>query len=491
MNLLHHYRTLSPTRLWRLGSQREKALIFGGWCALVLASVALGLLSVMNNWSGLPLAFGGVTVYLTAYPTLIICLFLTLTCGWFWGAIPAYLSTLALAFYSGMPWHWAIIFACANPLGFAIMAVGYQAIPVSKTLRDSNAILFYIQLSFVASIFSSSGALIWCYTNHIDRTGLLAIWQGWWLGGLLQSVFIVGPLLAVTWPFITRWQHSHPKYWRTASGNVRRSVLRLLGAISIGVLVYGAATIELADANLNQALAATPSAVTDAVSVLQQTTWVFFWVFAMIILFIAFFGYQLFTRWQHSTDKLLRELHSANERLESLAQLDGLTGLLNRRTMDERLTKEWQRAKRTGNGSALVLLDIDHFKNINDRYGHAAGDLVIRTIAQSIQAEARGMDIASRYGGEEFVILLPQTDIGGAAQFAERIRARVAAAVGYHETHALQVTISLGVAIFSMQDNNVDQWLARADRALYAAKAAGRNQVMVAAGEDQSHNPLQ
>lgn len=484
MDSLNHYRALSPTKLWRVGSRRDKTIIFGGWFALVLASIALGLLSVIKSWSGIPLDFGGVTVYITVYPTLIICLFLTLTCGWRWGAIPAYLSTLSLALYSGMPWHWAIIFACANPLGFAILAVGYQAIPANKNLRDSNSLLFYIQLSFVASIFSSSGALIWCYTNHIDRTALLAIWQGWWLGAFLQSVFIVGPLLALLWPKIARWQQHHPAYLRLASGNVRRSVLRLLGAITIGVLVYGAATIQLASNQLDRALITSSSSmsaeVSNAIMILQQTTWVFFWVFAMIILFIAFFGYQLFTRWQRSTNELLSDLHSANESLECLAQTDGLTGLLNRRTMDERLSSEWLRASRMGSGGALVILDIDHFKNINDHYGHAAGDAVIRSIAQAIQAEARGMDIASRYGGEEFVILLPQTDAEGALQFAERMRNRIATTAAYHETKELRATISLGVAIFSAQDTSFSAWLARADQALYRAKEAGRNRVMVA-----------
>lgn len=480
MDNLHHYRTLSPTKLWHLGSRQEKVIIFGGWLALVLASIELGLLSVMKSWSGLPLSVGGVNIYITLYPPLLICLFLTLTCGWRWGAVPAYLSTLALALYSGMPWYWAVVFACANPLGFAIMAVGYQAIPVKKDLRDSNSLLFYIHLSFVASIFSSSGALIWCYTNHIDRTALLAIWQGWWLGSFLQSVFIIGPLLAFVWPAIARWQNNHPDYLQAASGNVRRSVLRFLGAIAGGVLIYGVATIQLATNQLDRVLIDANSALGHAITVMQQTTWVFFWVFVMIILFIAFFGYQLFTRWQQSTNELLEELHRANQSLEHLAQTDGLTGLLNRRTMDERLHSEWLRAARMNHKGALVILDIDHFKSINDRYGHPVGDAVIRTIAQAIQAEAREMDIASRYGGEEFMILLPQTEITGAIQFAERIRHRIATIESYHEVKELQATISVGVAIFDHRDTSYNDWVTRADQALYRAKDTGRNRVVIA-----------
>lgn len=480
MDNLHHHRSLSPTKLWRFGSSREKTIILGGWLALVAASIGLGLASVIKSWSGMPINFGGVTVYITVYPPLIICLFLTLTCGWRWGAIPAYLSTLSLALYAGMPWHWALIFACANPLGFAIMTVGYQAIAVNKNLRDSNSLLFYIQLSFVASIFSSSGALIWCYTNHIDRTALLAIWQGWWLGGFLQSVVIVGPLLALLWPWIERWQTNRPELLNLAGGNTRRSVLRLLGVIASGVLIYGVVTIQLASSQLERAISASNSPVNQAIAVMQQTTWVFFWVFAMIILFIAFFGYQLFTRWQQSTDTLLAELHQANQSLEQLAHTDGLTGLLNRHTIDEQLSSEWRRAIRTESSGALIMLDIDHFKTINDQYGHPAGDAVIRTIAKAIKTEVREMDLAGRYGGEEFIILLPQTDADGALQFSERIRQRIATAVSYHEGKALSATISLGIAIFNAADGTYGNWITRADQALYRAKEAGRNRVVLA-----------
>jgi diguanylate cyclase (GGDEF)-like protein len=126
------------------------------------------------------------------------------------------------------------------------------------------------------------------------------------------------------------------------------------------------------------------------------------------------------------------------------------------------------------------MLDIDHFKEINDQYGHAAGDVVIRMIATAVQAEARGMDITSRYGGEEFVVLLPQTDREGAWQFAERIRKHIARSIIYHEDKSLSVTISLGVAIFDPQDNSYNEWLARTDQALYRAKKEGRNKTVIA-----------
>ncbi|MBT0962362.1 sensor domain-containing diguanylate cyclase [Denitromonas iodatirespirans] len=474
------YRAVSLTRALRHGTRRELAWMALGWSGLLLASVGLGLVAVIFEWSGLPLRFGGVEVYITIYPPLLICLLLALAFGWWWGAIPAYLATFTLALYAGMPLPWAVLFACADPLYFAVMAIGYRAIPAARDLRDPGAVMFFVQLSFVASIFSSSGALIWWYTNGIDRTELLPIWQGWWLGAFLQSVVLVGPLMALLWPRLSRWLAARPELLAPAARDGRRSVLYLLGAVTAGVLAYGFLTLDLAGAQLAQAAQGANEAVSQAATVMRQTSWVFFWVFALIILFIAFFGYRLFSHWQQANDRLLAELHGANRALDALAHTDALSGLLNRRAIDVRMENEWHRAARTGAGGALVMLDIDHFKRINDAFGHPAGDAVIRRVAEAIRGVMRGMDVAGRYGGEEFVVLLPQTDAQGAWQFAERLRAQIEPwplSVGDGQ---IRFTVSLGVAAFAPDDRGHEAWLARADRALYRAKQEGRNRTVMA-----------
>lgn len=469
------YRTLSPWKLWRHGTPVERALLLGGWGLLLLLSVALGLASVIGRWSGLPMQLGGVQVYISVYPPLLICLWLSLCWGWGWGAVPAYLATLSLALYAGMPWYWALLFACANPLGFAIMVMGYQAIAMRRDLRGLSALLFYVQLSFVASIFSSSGALLWWYTNGIDRTAMLAIWQGWWLGSFVQSLFIVGPLMALGWPAIDAWQARHPALMSTPAGDPRRAVLRLLAAVTAAVIAYGFLTLHLSSAQVELLRGLPGAALGPALEVMLQSSWVFFGVFSLIVLFMAFFGYQLFVHWQRSVDQLLAELQHANRGLETLAHTDALTGLLNRRAADERLLAEWHRTMRTGSGATLVMLDIDHFKQINDRYGHLAGDTVIRTLARAIKAEVREMDLASRYGGEEFLVILPQTGIQGAYGFAERLRRRVEACEAAHAGEVIRFTISLGLAELSARDPAHMSALDRADQALYSAKKAGRN----------------
>ncbi|WP_410497411.1 GGDEF domain-containing protein [Chitinibacter sp. S2-10] len=471
---LQSYCTLSPLKIWRYGSRSEQIGLFGGWLGLVLLCIALGLAVVIWQWSGLPLYFGGVIVYITIYPPLLICLWLTLTCGWWWGAIPAYLATLTLALYAQMPLPWAALFACANPLGLAIIAVGYQAIPVRRDLRSLNALMFYVQLSFVASIFSSSGALLWCYVNRIDSTGLLPIWQGWWLGGFFQSVLIVGPVMAWLWPSIERWQAKYPQFLAEPRFETRRSVVVLLAAVSFGVLFYGYITIQLAANQLGQA-AASMAMLHHAIGVMQQTMRVFYWVLALVTVFITFFGYQLFTYWDRASRQLLAELHQANLRLETLAHVDVLSGLYNRRAAEEYLHTEWNRALRLEDSAALIILDIDHFKQVNDQYGHSAGDAAIRSLAGGILDTKRDIDIAGRYGGEEFIVILPHVDQSGAWAFAERLREQVAATKVPHDHGEFQITISLGIAMSDLADPLPEKWLSRADQALYMAKNGGRN----------------
>ncbi len=168
-----------------------------------------------------------------------------------------------------------------------------------------------------------------------------------------------------------------------------------------------------------------------------------------------------------------QELERANAELASLATLDGLTGLRNRRAFDERLVEECERASRYHKPLSLLMLDIDFFKQYNDKFGHQAGDEVLRMVGRVLQKSTRETDIPARYGGEEFIILLPETDGDGAMQVAERIRAAV---VTTHWEHRA-VTASLGVCTLQLGTQRPDELVACADRALYQSKTQGRNRV--------------
>lgn len=331
------YIEVSPTRLLRHGTLSEKRSIFGGWILSMAGSISLGLATVILGWSGIALPFGGMDVYVSVYPPLIICLWWTLSFGWLWGAIPAYLATLTLALYAGMPMGWAMLFGFANPLGFGAVAIAYRAIPMQRDLRSLPSILFYVQIAFFGAVLSSAGALVWCYTNRIDTTGMLPIWQGWWLGGFLQSIFMVGPILYFTSPAITRWRARRKILDSPENKDGRRRILQLVLVVIIGVLGYGFLTIKLGtDLIASIPPEATISALAEAAGVLSSTVWVFFWVFSMITVFIGFFYYSFFTRWERSTNAFMVQIDEKNRALthekdklqDALAKVKTLSGLL-------------------------------------------------------------------------------------------------------------------------------------------------------------------
>jgi len=175
-------------------------------------------------------------------------------------------------------------------------------------------------------------------------------------------------------------------------------------------------------------------------------------------------------------------------RLRRSGFTDVLTGWHNRRYLQARMKEELARACRDGRSLVCMMLDVDHFKQVNDRHGHAAGDAVLRELAQRVETEVRGSDVAARFGGEEFVILLPRTTSIEARQVAERIRNAVAAApFGLPDDGHVAVTVSIGIAEFRPGAGRSDlkslgeALIARADAALYDAKAAGRDRVVVEA----------
>ena len=170
-------------------------------------------------------------------------------------------------------------------------------------------------------------------------------------------------------------------------------------------------------------------------------------------------------------------LEKVNDELAILSQTDGLTGLFNRPHWENCLQAEYKRWARSQHSSSLVMLDIDHFKNINDTYGHMVGDEVIRHLSALISEQIRETDVSGRYGGEEFTILLIDTPLKNAYVFAERLRRKVEAAVVKYNDIDLKYTISLGAAEVETSIKSYAAWIECADAALYYAKESGRNKV--------------
>ena len=476
------YRSASFRLLWQASPSRQKYGLLLFWLLSCVASIGLGLASVIYSWYALPVEFGGVEIYLSVYPPLLICMWWTCCFGWKWGAIPAYLSTLILALHSGMPWYWALLFACGNPIGLGVQIIGYRAITMPRALNTFPSWVFFVQMAFIGSVFSSSASLIWSYTNKIDQLGVFAIWQSWWLGNFLQSVFLVAPLLALTWQHLAKWQDKHHIWLLQQATESRRMVVRLLGVLVLGVLAYGLATIWLGTSTVALQMAqVSQGRLSDAAEMLSSMIWAFFWVMSLVTLFLGFFGYQMFDHWQKVNRQLLDELALANSDLAIKASTDALTGLANYQTINMALEDFWQRLQSARQHATLLMIDIDHFKRINDEHGHLIGDKAIHQVASLLRQELRDGDLAGRYGGEEFVVLLRRVvSAEDATQVAERIRERVAIMALPTGAGDVRMSISIGVAISDSADYAAEAWLKRADDALYHAKRSGRNRVVMA-----------
>jgi diguanylate cyclase (GGDEF)-like protein len=181
----------------------------------------------------------------------------------------------------------------------------------------------------------------------------------------------------------------------------------------------------------------------------------------------------------------------AQEVIRQMANTDALTGILNRRSVLAEAERRLATARRHGRELACVIFDLDRFKTVNDRFGHAAGDLAIVGVARTLTPMTRAEDVFGRLGGDEFVLFLPDAGIDGACRLAERFCAAIASASSTSQGGEIKITASFGVATLTAEDDSPPDILKRADRAMYAAKAAGGNAVRAAVGDDNTTDAVQ
>ena len=211
----------------------RKLVLF--WLLSVILIVPTGSFTRWFEWTGIPISAGGIEIYLTAYIPMLLCVPMVLWLGYLWGAIPAYLSTFMVALIGGMPLHWALIFSLANPLGLALYAVLYQVSPIRTDLRKIESLVSFVLIALVASLASSAGAFLWAYTNQVGLNEVLPVWQGWWLGGWLQAVFIVVPALYLIGPVVERKLETLRTFYLPA--DMARNRLSVAGMAFVVVLV--------------------------------------------------------------------------------------------------------------------------------------------------------------------------------------------------------------------------------------------------------------
>ena len=179
------------------------------------------------------------------------------------------------------------------------------------------------------------------------------------------------------------------------------------------------------------------------------------------------------------TLSLYFELEQSRQEIHALAITDDLTQTYNRRYFFELAEREFERSRRNGRSLAIVLFDIDDFKQVNDNHGHLVGDLVLQEICRACQVVVRLYDVFARFGGEEFIFLLPDTDELRARAFADRLRQLISKQVVSFNGTTIQTTVSVGTAIFNPRRDTLDDLINRADNALYAAKRSGKNRLAV------------
>lgn len=184
------------------------------------------------------------------------------------------------------------------------------------------------------------------------------------------------------------------------------------------------------------------------------------------------------------------QLHLVLSEVQRMATIDSLTGVLNRRCLFDLAKREFERSQRYGSVFTLLMLDVDHFKRINDTYGHMVGDEVLKSLTQAIQRSLRQVDQFGRYGGEEFVIVLPESPLNIARQVGDRLRTISSQLSIPTKTDPISLTVSIGIAAYNPQDKAVEDIFERADRALYQAKAKGRDRCCVWEEVDGSTAPV-
>jgi diguanylate cyclase (GGDEF)-like protein len=442
----------------------------GGMRRIALAMLAVlgvatltGILNVTWDWNGLPLRLGPFVVPVTVYPPFVLSLLAAIWIGPTWGLVPAYAANLAGALVGGLrPWM-AFLFALAGALEILIFWGSMVTLNISPDLRRWRDLRRFFLVCLIAPITASLAILLWSNARGLDTTQGLRVWRGWVIGDLLQALLVVAPLLRLVGPRMRGWidrQFATPPryevtYTRTA----------MLAALTFGMI---AVLVFLGIAELSSSLDLDPHARTRGGQLLAERLGEMQLYLGMLVASLSI-----------AAGVFSNVLARMGERQRSLSRRESLTGCFNRRAFYELFTREVERARRLGHGVAIVFLDIDHFKAINDRHGHETGDRVLQQLSARLRGIIRETDLLFRWGGEEFVVLLPHTGPGEAPVLGERIRTAVAerpfAASGTRPEVA--VTVSVGVAFSSTWPVDPDVLLAAADAACYRAKARGRNRV--------------
>ena len=448
-----------------LGSHRTAGgrKILALWGGATVVSVALALIEASRNWSGIPLSIGDWTVGFTFYPPVMIGVLLTLWLGPAFGAATAYVSTLASGLFSGLTLARAAFFALGSPIELLLFWFLLLILRVQPDLPRLRDLGLFASAGLVAATASSVDIMLY---NAAHKTALAEgqrLWLGWILGDVFQMMVLVAPLL---WfqgkqaQVFAREAIGVPPEREISTGQI----IVLLGVVwaTLGLLVFLGVRL------LERALEIPDFAVTmsgDPLVPRLREMGLFVGVFVAVLLI--------------TTMALTATLAGVGDQHRERSLRDDLTGCFNRRAFKRFFDREAERSAGLNLPLSIVFFDIDHFKSLNDRHGHATGDTVLTSVARQATDILSAQELLFRWGGEEFLVLLSHTGRDEARKFAERLRARIEEKVRVEgEESAEPVTVSLGVASGAPPDFDEVRLIRNADAALYQAKASGRNRVV-------------
>ncbi|MEM7051783.1 MAG: GGDEF domain-containing protein [Acidobacteriota bacterium] len=454
---------------WSLGELRSAdsvrrlrwVLVF--WLAIIAVSLAFGIANVLMSWNGSELALFGLPLQVTLYPPFLLSVLVALWIGPGWAIVPIYLANLASALASGMDWPMALIFALAGAIETLILWGALVALRVDPDLRRGRDLAWFVAAGLVAAVTGSLAAILWNSSHQLDPTMGQRIWRGWVTGDFLQLVVVAIPLLRFVGPHARPWIDRQfvnpPRREFNATHGVALTVLAfaILGLVVFLGVYQALGSIEVAlDAR-----------TTDGELLLPKLREI---VLAMGLLSTALIL---------ATGIFSTALARIGERQRREALIDGLTGCWNRRAFGEAFAREAERSRRLDLGLGLMFVDLDHFKRVNDQYGHEVGDLALARSARRIEGSLRETDLLFRWGGEEFVVLVAHSAADEVRAIAERIRQALEEAplAPLPGGDSLSLTASVGGIVTRTLPQDPAKLLRRADEACYRAKAAGRNRV--------------
>lgn len=460
---------VGPTWWPLLAALRSKdrgvAGVRAAWLMIGLLAVLLAFFEARLDWSGIPIQIGTVEIALTIYPPLILTLLLTLWVGPTWGGTFAWLATFTSAVTSGMTLGLAALFALATPLELLIVWGCLTILGVPADLRGRGSVFRFLGVAVIAATASSLAALVYIDSRSLELVSGQRIWQGWIIGDVLQMAIAI-PILRLCGSRVRSWVDRQFPDPPRQEVSYTRSVLLVTGVVAILVSLVGQGVWSMVG-SLHIPEDAKTLSGQPLLPRLREMA-----LFLGLLVAVTFTTTMVFTA----------ALARVSERERLVSRRDPLTGALNRRSFADEYLREADRSRRLGKGMGLVIVDIDHFKSINDRHGHDSGDEVLRQLVRRLATVIRDHDLLFRWGGDEFVVLLPHTSTEDAPALAERIRAAVAAEpiVPHTVAEPVRVTVSCGVAGSEQAPHEPEPLVALADAALLRAKRLGRDRVEVA-----------